>query len=136
MAFCGYCGGTTGDGPSCNTCGRPIQAAAPPQAPAYPPQQQFQQQQYPPQQQQPYAQQPYQQQQQPYPQQPYGQQPYPPQYPPQQYGNVPPPVYVQTPQPSGMEWRWGYSRLYGIHYGPIPVGVIIVIIIFAIYLGG
>ena len=31
------------------------------------------------------------------------------------------------------EWKWGYSRWYGVHFGPIPVGVIVVGIAFVVY---
>jgi hypothetical protein len=30
-------------------------------------------------------------------------------------------------------WKWSYSRLIGVMYGPIPVGVIVVAAGFAIY---
>jgi hypothetical protein len=32
------------------------------------------------------------------------------------------------------EWRWRYSFWLGIMYGPIPVGWIIVVVVFAAYL--
>jgi len=37
--------------------------------------------------------------------------------------------YGNTHTPPATEWKWGYSRWVGITYGPIPVGVIVVIII-------
>lgn len=30
------------------------------------------------------------------------------------------------------EWKWGYSRWMGIHYGPIPVGIIVAVIVIII----
>ena len=35
-----------------------------------------------------------------------------------------PPVAEEPPQ---NEWRWGWSPWIGIHYGPIPVGILIAI---------
>ena len=82
-----------------------------------------------------------QQQQQPYAQPPGGQLPYgQPQQPPGgqlPYGGPPqgyqPPMgYGNTPMlqpPAAQPWKWGYSRWVGIHYGPIPVGIIIAIIV-------
>jgi len=86
------------------------------QAP-YPPPPYQQQPQYPP----PYGQQQPQQQQQ---QAPFGQPPF--QQPPFQQ----PPFQQQQAVPSlAPAWKWGYSRWIGIHYGPIPVGIILAIII-------
>jgi len=37
-------------------------------------------------------------------------------------------MVYNEPSP-GTAWKWGYSRWIGIHYGPIPVGIIIAVII-------
>ncbi len=31
------------------------------------------------------------------------------------------------------QWEWSYSMMTGIMYGPIPVGIIVVAILFAVY---
>ena len=31
-----------------------------------------------------------------------------------------------------MEWKWHYSRWTGVMYGPVPVGIIVVVIVAAI----
>jgi hypothetical protein len=36
-------------------------------------------------------------------------------------------------KPDGTEWKWSYSIFFGIMYGPIPVGVIVVVLLAAIY---
>jgi hypothetical protein len=36
-------------------------------------------------------------------------------------------------QPTGIVWKWGYSRWMGVMYGPVPVGIIVVGIILIIY---
>ncbi len=125
MSTCMYCGAQLApNAAGCGKCGRPVAAA--PQMP------------YGQQQQAPmgYAQPPQGYAQPPGGQLPYGgapQQPYPPQqgygYPPNVpmgYGNTQPPA-----APPATEWKWGYSRWVGIHYGPIPVGIIIALIILA-----
>ena len=120
MSTCMYCGAQLApNAAGCGQCGRPV-AQAPQQMP-------YGQQQQPPM---GYAQPPGGQL--PYgapPQQPPGGQlPYggPPQgyQPPMGYGNTP---SLQPPTPA--PWKWGYSRWVGIHYGPIPVGIIIAIIV-------
>ena len=138
-----YCGAQLApNAAGCGQCGRPI-AQAPQQMP-------YGQQQQPPM---GYAQQ--QQQQQPYAQPPGGQLPYgQPQQPPMGYGQQQPPGgqlpygggppqgyqppmgYGNTPSlqpPTPAPWKWGYSRWVGIHYGPIPVGIIIAVIILIAY---
>jgi hypothetical protein len=32
------------------------------------------------------------------------------------------------------QWKWRYSRWTGVMYGPVPVGVIVAVIVFAILL--
>ena len=32
-------------------------------------------------------------------------------------------------------WKWSYNRMVGVMYGPIPVGIIVVVLGFAIYYG-
>lgn len=133
MSTCMYCGAQLAPGAmGCGRCGRPVAQQQQQQQWQQPPQQQWPQSQQP---QQPYPQQGYAQppQQQPYgqPQQPYGQPQQPYAQPPQQ------PAWQQQPltppQPAGVEWKWGYSRWVGIHYGPIPIGIIIAIIVLAAY---
>jgi hypothetical protein len=115
-----YCGAQLApNAAGCGNCGRPIamqqQGYPPPPAPPQgfappPPQQQG----YPPPQQQGYP-----------PPQQQG-------YPPQQQGYQQPPMgygYTQPPPPTTTEWKFGYSRWIGIHYGPIPIGIIIAVII-------
>jgi hypothetical protein len=34
-------------------------------------------------------------------------------------------------KPAEEKWKWGYSRWIGIHYGPIPVGLIAVVVLIA-----
>jgi hypothetical protein len=137
-----YCGAQLApNAAGCGQCGRPIaqapqqmpygQQQQPPMGYAQPPggQLPYGQPQQPPGGQLPYGgapQQPYGQQ--PYGQQPYGQQPYGQQQPPMGYGNTP---SLQPPTPA--PWKWGYSRWVGIHYGPIPVGIIIAIIVLIAY---
>ena len=55
-------------------------------------------------------------------------------YPQQQQNPYAPPIVQSSFTTSGghKEWKWGYSRFYGIHYGPIPVGVIVVVVILII----
>jgi hypothetical protein len=79
---------------------------------------------------------------------PPGQQPpqgYPPQqqqgYPPQQgFGGPPQPGFgapgmqQQQQASSGVEWKWRYSRFVGVMYGPIPVGIIVVVVGWLIYM--
>lgn len=31
-------------------------------------------------------------------------------------------------------WKWSYSRWVGVKYGPVPVGVIVVVIGYGVYL--
>ena len=31
------------------------------------------------------------------------------------------------------DWKWSYSRWTGVMYGPVPVGIIVVVIGFIIY---
>lgn len=31
------------------------------------------------------------------------------------------------------KWRWHYSRFVGVMYGPIPVGVIVVVVGYVVY---
>jgi hypothetical protein len=31
--------------------------------------------------------------------------------------------------PAATEWKWGWSPIYGVHYGPVPVGIIVVVIV-------
>ncbi len=101
----------------------------PPQGYGQPPQQGFgqpPQQGYGPPQQQAYGQQP----------QGYGQ---------QQQGFGQPQGFAQSYQPQqpftsmvdathSAGWSWSYSRMFGVMYGPIPVGVIVVVIGTVIYL--
>ena len=130
MSTCMYCGAQLApNAAGCGQCGRPVGAPQPmPYGQQQPPMGYGQQQ--PPMgygQQQPpmgYGQQPL-----PYAQPPGGQLPYggPPQgyqQPPMGDGNTP---SLQPPAPA--PWKWGYSRWVGIHYGPIPVGIIIAIIV-------
>jgi hypothetical protein len=35
--------------------------------------------------------------------------------------------------PPSSEWRWRYSLLTGIMYGPVPVGVIVVVVAAIVY---
>lgn len=42
----------------------------------------------------------------------------------------PPPVNIAPPT---TEWRWRYSPWVGIMFGPIPVGIIVVVIGYALY---
>jgi len=44
------------------------------------------------------------------------------------YREPPPP-----PESTGIVWKWSYHRWFGIMFGPIPVGVIGVVIILVIY---
>jgi hypothetical protein len=44
-------------------------------------------------------------------------------------GNAP----IQNQQPQQEQWRWRYSPLVGVMYGPIPVGIIVVAIGFIAY---
>ena len=44
-------------------------------------------------------------------------------------GNAP----MGGPPPPPPHWRWRYSPWVGVMYGPIPVGVIVVAIGYAIY---
>jgi hypothetical protein len=37
----------------------------------------------------------------------------------------PKPEIEPTPQQLDAPWRWGWNWFIGIHYGPIPVGLII-----------
>ena len=68
---------------------------------------------------------------------PYGQPPGQYAQPPAPYGQPPGQAvapYGQTPDaPQPTSWKWGYSRWIGITYGPIPVGVIVVIVGYFIY---
>jgi len=141
MANCGTCGALI-DGTFCGACGRPATAAPPagggyaptqaapgPQAqpygqqPGYPPQPQGQGYPPPPAAGSPFPSGPPQGYgQQGYGQQGYGQQGY------GQQGYPPAPVVYNAASP-GTEWKWGYSRWIGIHYGPIPVGIIIAVIV-------
>ena len=134
---CSNCGAPLA-GPFCTSCGKTAAPAGPPQP----------MQGWGPQAQAPHAQPPQgwgppqaPQGQAPYGQAPYGQAPYG-QAP---YGQPPPYGFPgQGPQAgmgwpaqgqggfaalSAAPWKWGYSRWIGIHYGPIPVGAIVAIIV-------
>jgi hypothetical protein len=39
---------------------------------------------------------------------------------------------MSSQEPDG--WKWHYSYLGGIMYGPIPVGLIVVVILLIVYL--
>lgn len=43
--------------------------------------------------------------------------------------NHPPPQGMSPAVTTGVQWKWGYSRWVGVHYGPIPVGIIIAVIV-------
>ena len=47
-----------------------------------------------------------------------------------QPGYQPPPVNIAPPT---TDWRWRYSPYVGVMFGPIPVGIIAVVIIYALY---
>ena len=47
------------------------------------------------------------------------------------WSSLAPSATVPTPhvaeEPPQNDWRWGWSPWIGIHYGPIPVGILIAI---------
>lgn len=65
-------------------------------------------------------------------QQPPQQQHYPP--PPPQQPYYPPPPGPFTP-PASSEWKFRWSPMIGIMYGPVPVGLILVAIVLMAYYG-
>ncbi|MBL9018483.1 MAG: hypothetical protein JNL83_30130 [Myxococcales bacterium] len=37
------------------------------------------------------------------------------------------PIQPSAEEPPQNDWRWGWSPWVGIHYGPIPVGILLAI---------
>lgn len=73
-----------------------------------------------------------------HPQQPQAPGPYPQQPFPQQGAYPPQPYAPPHSAPQNDAWQWGWSPFIGIHYGPIPIGLIvgIVILVIVAVLGG
>lgn len=42
-------------------------------------------------------------------------------------------IIMNDQQPEKAEWKWRYSPWTGIMYGPVPVGIIVVAILFIVY---